>query len=238
MSTKRSAAPAARPARTAATQLPAAAAGASPVQPRRDTKPAARQRQREAPAVRRKSIIHATMRSIAKFGFAGTTIGNICAEAQVSRGLINHHFGTKEELLRQAYKDLCDEWEFQTRDLLLDANRDPEEKLRAMIRVNFGPTLFRQDHLGIWIGFWSVIGKSPALRKLNRELYKQDRNAYEKAFEDVARRRGLSVDARRAAIALSALMDGLWLQWCLDPQGFSPTQAEAACLDLVNGAFH
>jgi len=200
-------------------------------------RPARERHHRESPDVRRKSIIQAAMRSIAKYGFAGTTIGNICAEAQVSRGLINHHFGTKEELLRQAYKELCEEWEFQTRDILLEANRDPEDKLRAMIRVNFGPTLFKQEHLGIWIGFWSVIGKSPSLKKLNRELYKDDRNAYERTIEEIALKRGKSVDSRRAAISLSALMDGLWLQWCLDPKGFTPEEAEAACLDLVNRSF-
>lgn len=230
MSTKRKAAAAVRPARPAARRK----SGTASVETR---KPELERHHREAPDVRRKSIIQATMRSIAKFGFAGTTIGNICAEAQVSRGLINHHFGTKEELLRQAYKDLCEEWEFQTRDLLLQTNRDPEEKMRAMIRVNFGPALFKQEHLAIWIGFWSVIGKSPSLKKLNRELYKQDRKAYEQAFEEVARKRGKKVNARRGAIALSSLMDGLWLQWCLDPQGFSPEEAEAACLDLVNAAF-
>jgi transcriptional repressor BetI len=232
MSTKRKATPAVKPARPAARRK-SAAGGES----RKERKLEVERHHREAPDVRRKSIIQATMRSIAKFGFAGTTIGNICSEAQVSRGLINHHFGTKEELLRQAYKDLCEEWEFQTRDLLLETNRDPEEKMRAMIRVNFGPTLFKQEHLGIWIGFWSVIGKSPSLKKLNRELYKQDRKAYEQAFEELARKRGRKVNARRSAIALSALMDGLWLQWCLDPQGFTPEEAEAACLDLVNAAF-
>ena len=192
---------------------------------------------RESPDVRRKSIIQAAMRSIAKYGYPGTTIGRICAEAQVSRGLINHHFGTKEELIRQSYQELCEEWTFQTRDLLLETHRDPEEKLRAMIRVSFGPTVFKQDHLGIWIGFWSVIGKSPSLKKLNRELYKQDRGAYEKAFDEIAAKRGKSIDSRRAAIALSALMDGLWLQWCLDPKGFAPNEAEAACMDLVTRTF-
>jgi AcrR family transcriptional regulator len=238
MTTKRS------PKTAAAAARPAPARPARPPAPaRKESRAASEGRKnggrhhRESPDVRRKSIIQAAMRSIAKFGFAGTTIGNICAEAQVSRGLINHHFGTKEELLRQAYKDLCEEWEFQTRDILLEANRDPEEKLRAMIRVNFGPILFKQEHLGIWIGFWSVIGKSPALKKLNRELYKQDRKAYEQTFEEIARKRGKAVNARRAAIALSSLMDGLWLQWDLDPTGFTPEEAEAACLDMVNGAF-
>jgi len=202
-----------------------------------DPKPARERQSRESPDVRRKSIIQAAMRSIAKYGYSGTTIGRICAEAQVSRGLINHHFGTKEELIRQSYQELCEEWTFQTRDLLLETQRDPEEKLRAMIRVNFGPTVFKQDHLGIWIGFWSVIGKSPTLKKLNRELYKQDRGTFQKAFDEIAAKRGKPIDSRRAAIALSALMDGLWLQWCLDPKGFAPQEAEAACMDLVTRTF-
>ena len=89
----------------------------------------------------------------------------------------------------------------------------------------------------IWIGFWSVIGKPASLKKLNRELYKQDRGTYQKAFDEIATRRGKRIDSRRAAIALSALMDGLWLQWCLDPKGFSPKDAESACMDLVTRTF-
>jgi len=189
---------------------------------------------RESPDVRRKSLIQATMRSIAKYGYAGTTIGKICAEAQVSRGLINHHFDTKEELIRQSYQELCEEWVFQTRDMMTDAHREPEDKLRAMIRLSFGPTLFKQDYLGIWVGFWSVIGKSPTLKKLNRELYRQDREAYQRIFDEIATRRGKAIDSRRASIQLIALMDGLWLEWCLDPKGFTAEEAVGACLDLVN----
>jgi AcrR family transcriptional regulator len=203
----------------------------------KERKPARDRHTRESPEVRRKSIIQAAMRSIAKYGYAGTTIGRICAEAQVSRGLINHHFGTKEELIRQSYKALCDEWAFQTRDMLLETHRDPEEKLRAMIRVSFGPTVFKQDHLGIWVGFWSVIGKSPSLKKLNRQLYIQDRETYQKTFDEIAVKRGKTIDSRRAAISLGALMDGLWLEWSLDPKGFTPEEAEAACLDFVVRTF-
>ena len=203
----------------------------------KERKPARERHTREAPEVRRKSIIQAAMRSIAKYGYAGTTIGRICAEAQVSRGLINHLFGPKEELIRQSYKALCDEWAFQTRDMLLETHRDPEEKLRAMIRVSFGPTVFKQDHLGIWVGFWSVIGKSPSLKKLNRQLYIQDRETYQKTFDEIAAKRGKTIDSRRAAISLGALMDGLWLEWSLDPKGFTPEEAEAACMDFVVRTF-
>ena len=194
-------------------------------------------RNRETPEVRRKLLIEATMRSIAKFGYAGTTIETICSEAQVSRGLINHHFGSKEELIRQSYKALRDEWVAQTHGAVAEHYDDPEDKLRAMIRVSFGPTMFKQEYLGIWAGFWSAIGKSPALRKMNRELFDKDREAYEAIFEQIGRKRGRRVDARRAALTVIALIDGFWLEWCLDPKSFTAAEAEAACLAFAEQAF-
>ncbi|MEO8161574.1 MAG: transcriptional regulator BetI [Arenimonas sp.] len=194
-------------------------------------------RNRQAPEVRRRELIEATMRSIAKFGYSGTTIETICEEAQVSRGLINHHFGSKEELIRQSYKALRDEWVAQTHGALSNEFVEPEDRLRAMIRVSFGPTMFKQEYLGIWAGFWSAIGKSPALRKLNRELFEQDREAYQGIFEEIARKRGRRIDARRAALTVIALIDGFWLEWCLDPKSFTAAEAEAACLAFATQAF-
>jgi len=204
---------------------------------RKSNKPAATARNRETPEVRRKLLIEATMRSIAKFGYAGTTIETICSEAQVSRGLINHHFGSKEELIRQSYKALRDEWVAATHGSVVDEFAEPEERLRALIRVSFGPTMFKQEYLGIWAGFWSAIGKSPALRKLNRELFDKDRETYQQIFEEIARKRGRTIDTRRAALSIIALIDGFWLEWCLDPKGFTAEEAEAACLGFVAQTF-
>lgn len=194
-------------------------------------------RLRETPDVRRRQLIDAAMRSIAKYGYAGTTIETICDEAKVSRGLINHHFGSKEELIRQSYKALRDEWMAQTHGSLLANYTEPEDKLKAMIRVSFGPTMFKTEYLGIWAGFWSAIGKSPALRKLNRELFEKDREAYQEIFEAIAAKRGKKVDSRRAALSVIALIDGFWLEWCLDPKGFTAEEAEDACLSFVAQTF-
>ena len=203
---------------------------------RKTAKAAANARNRETPEVRRKLLIEATMRSIARFGYAGTTIETICSEAQVSRGLINHHFGSKEELIRQSYKALRDEWVAATHGSVLDEFAEPEERLRALIRVSFGPTMFKQEYLGIWAGFWSAIGKSPALRKMNRELFDKDREAYEAIFAEIALRRGKRIDTRRAALTVIALIDGFWLEWCLDPKSFTAAEAEAACLAFAEQA--
>lgn len=189
-------------------------------------------RAREAADVRRKSLIQATMRSIAKYGFAGSTIEKICDEAQVSRGLINHHFQSKDELIRQAYKELCDEWSFQTHNMLGD-QRDPEDKLRSIIRASFGPSLFKPDYIGIWVGFGSVIAKSPALKRLHRELLAEDITSYQKIFEAIAEKRGLQFNARLASLSLLAMIDGFWNQWYLDPTAFTGEEAAQACFELV-----
>jgi AcrR family transcriptional regulator len=201
--------------------------------PKRKRTAAAEPRAREAAEVRRKSLIQAAMRSIAKYGYAGATIEKICSEAQVSRGLINHHFQSKDELIRQAYRELCEEWTFQTRDMILGADRDPEDKLQSIIRASFGPALFKHDYIGIWVGFGSVIAKSPTLKRLNRELIAEDISTYQKIFEAIAQKRGKTINARQATLTLLAMIDGFWNQWYLDPSAFTGEEASQACFDFV-----
>jgi AcrR family transcriptional regulator len=198
--------------------------------------PVKARRNRENPEVRRKSLIEATRRSIAKNGFAGTTIEKICTEAKVSRGLINHHFGSKEELIRQSYKSLCDEWEYHAHDQA-DGILSAEDELRSVIRTTFSPTLFKPEYLSAWLGFFSVIGKSRGLSKLNRDLSAGDLAVFLSLFERTAAERRAKIDAWGHATALLAMIDGLWLQWSLDPKSFTVKQAEALCLDYVDRVF-
>ena len=41
------------------------------------------------------------------------------------------------------------------------------------------------------------------------------------------------MNAEAMAITLIALVDGLWLELCLDPTGMTPESAKAACLALL-----
>ena len=44
-----------------------------------------------------------------------------------------------------------------------------------------------------------------------------------------------TIDTRRAALALIALLDGLWLEHCLDPETFDATEAAAIAHRWVDG---
>ena len=189
-------------------------------------------RTRESPDVRRGMLIDATTRSIAKYGYAGTTIERICDEAGVSRGLVNHHFGSKEELILQSYKQLCADWAYYTQDMMDEAS-EPEVALRAAISRNFDPKWFKRDYLSVWLGFWSAIPKSSELRKLDRALYKLDLKIFQNLFERLGAKRGVRLDARLQAIGLMSLIEGLWLQWSLDQTSFTVEEAKAVCMGSV-----
>jgi AcrR family transcriptional regulator len=189
-------------------------------------------RYRETPEVRRRLLIEATTRSIARFGYSGTTIERICSEGGVSRGLINHHFGSKDELILQSYSQLCEAWAQYTLEGMKDS-QDPGEALRDAIDRNFDPKMFHPDSLRIWLGFWSVIPKSPKLKKLDGALYRLDMEIFQQVFERLGKKKKIRIDSRLQAISLMALIQGLWLQWALDPKSFSAEEAKAVCLASV-----
>ncbi|WP_345891504.1 TetR family transcriptional regulator C-terminal domain-containing protein [Burkholderia sp. Ax-1735] len=188
---------------------------------------------RETPAVRQQSIIDATMRCIARYSYSETTIDRICAEAKVSRGLINHHFQSKDELMAQTYKRLAAD--------LLDVSRaaaanatGPEDKLDAIIKVCFAAPVFAPKNVKVWLGFWSVAHSDPVIRKAHKELYAGYRQALKKLFDQIAEVRGGTVDSDLAALTLTAVIDGFWLELARDPTSFTAEDALASCLRIVD----
>ncbi|VWB77683.1 transcriptional regulator BetI [Burkholderia lata] len=188
---------------------------------------------RETPAVRQQSIIDATMRCIARYSYSETTIDRICAEAKVSRGLINHHFQSKDELMAQTYKRLAAD--------LLDVSRaaaanatGPEDKLDAIIKVCFAAPVFAPKNVKVWLGFWSVAHSDPVIRKAHKELYAGYRQALKKLFDQIAEVRGGTVDSDLAALTLTAVIDGFWLELARDPTSFTAEDALTSCLRVVD----
>lgn len=186
---------------------------------------------------RRRALIDATLSIIAERGFAETTVARICDAAGVSRGLISHYFAGKEALLLEAYRGLSQELAAETAKAMGDGDGDPMSALRALVEVSFRPPVFEADKIAAWLAFWSAARGSAALNALNRKLYRGYRASVTRLMAEAARSRGLGLDAHRAATALTALIDGLWLEHALDPEAFGADQAEAVCLDYLDRLF-
>ena len=60
---------------------------------------------RREPASQRKlELIQATLSLIAELGVRGTTVRAIAERADVTQGMIRHHFSSKEDLITAAYE--------------------------------------------------------------------------------------------------------------------------------------
>ena len=52
---------------------------------------------------RRDELLGAARRVIGRDGFAGATVGTITREAGASLGLLNYHFGSRDEVVAEAF---------------------------------------------------------------------------------------------------------------------------------------
>lgn len=188
---------------------------------------------RKQPSVRRQQLIEAAIRCLGQGGMSAFTIDRIRAEAGVSRGLINHHFKGKGELLVRVYEAMTAYLVEAPPRSHAGADASSVERFNAMIEASFAPDAFDRTRLRAWLALWGEVSTNPKLRTLHRRRYRQYRRAIAAAISAIARERKRPVDSEGLAVMLIALIDGLWLEWCLDPSALSAADAKAACYDLM-----
>lgn len=191
---------------------------------------------RVAPEDRRRQLGEAALRCIVKHGNAGVSVRQIAAEAGVTQGLITHHFGEINELVAYAF-DLMSTGLLQALMTAVDeAEPTPQKRLDAFIEASFSPLLFDRDVLGVWVVFWGLILHSPRMGASQQGEYSDYVGTVEGLIRDLAAEERFSVaDLRLTAIALTALLDGLWLAWCLNPDSFKPEEGMRLCRNWVEG---
>jgi len=188
---------------------------------------------RQSPEQRRREIVAAAVRCLAKGGVGAFTVSEICAEAGISHGLINHYFPSKENLLVATYDTVADLLVQATRDALARTQRQPEDKLIAIVESSFAGAIFNETNLAVWLALWGQVRTHAGLRRKHNELYEGYRRAIARIIDQLAAKRGLAVEGAPLALALTALIDGLWLEYCLNPTVFSVEHARRSCYLLL-----
>lgn len=206
--------------------------------PRRGAKKAPPRFSREQPELRRAMLIEAATRCLSRGGIGAFTVDSICKEAGVSRGLINHYFDSLDGLLVEVYKSslyasVTAHIAEAQRRRAENADWPPEAALAALIQSNFAPQYFSRANLLIWLSLWGEIAVNARLKAAHRELYDAYRAELAEDIAAVAAARGRKVDAPTLARNFIALVDGLWLEWCLDETVVTPEAAEAAGFEMI-----
>jgi len=175
---------------------------------------------RAEPDARRLSLIEATTRVLARDGAAGASVRTIAAEAGVSPGLVGHYFGGVDALVAATYQHVGARVSDALHDAIAAAGDDPRARLTGYVTASFAPPIADPALLATWLAFWSLVKARPDIAVLHDDIYAEYRRDLEALLEacDVT-------DLRLAAIAITALVDGLWLELCLSPQSFTPEEA-------------
>ena len=185
--------------------------------------------------VRRRSLVEATLESLKRHGHEGLSIRRISAEAGVSIGLINHHFPNKNALVAEAYRHFNSQLVAGIRAAAENAPQAPRERLRALFKATFSPPNLNRDVLAVWIVFWGLYHHSSEIQAVHDEAYGGYMSLLREPLAGLQKAHGrLRLNVRLAAIGLQALLDGLWLEWCLDPDNFSPREAVTLCENWID----
>jgi TetR/AcrR family transcriptional repressor of bet genes len=190
---------------------------------------------RAPPTVRREALIEATLACLRKHGREGLSVRRIGAEAGVSPGLINHHFPSVSTLVAAAYETLSMSLLHSIRQRAREDGVSPRERLRRFYQAWFAPALLDPGLFNTWLVFWSMISHHAEVRAVHDRTYAAYRATLESLLGQLRRSQGVPrFRPRPAAIALSALLDGLWIEASINPRTFRPAEAVAHCEDWTS----
>lgn len=191
---------------------------------------------REPAADRRRHLGEAVLRCILKNGSAGISVRQIAAEAGVSLGLIRYHFGEFDDLIAYAFDMTTDTFFHAIGEAIDRAEPHPRARLEAFIRASFSPLLLDRNVLGVWVVFWGLILHSRRMGSAQTREYSLYLAMVEGLLRDLATAEGIQIsDLKLACIGFTALLDGLWLAWCLNPAAFQPEEGISLCRMWVEG---
>jgi AcrR family transcriptional regulator len=176
------------------------------------------------PDARRLALIDACAAGLAARGAAGVSVRTVCADAGVSPGLLRHYFDGIADLIAATYTHVAGQVTAAIGAAVAQAGPDPRARLHAHVTASFHPPIATPELLATWLAFWSLVKTDARIAALHRELYARAC----RDLEALLRSAGMKpAEAPIAAIAVNALVDGLWLELSLGAGAFTTADAEA-----------
>lgn len=175
---------------------------------------------------RRQALIAATAQCLAERGATGTSVREICARAGVSSGLLTHYFDGVDALIVATYREVGRKVSNAARGAVEAAGDDPRKQLDAYVDATFRPPILDPDLLATWVAFWTLVKSNSEIEQVHAEHYQEYRSDMERLIARCAPTMSAR-DVMLAAVGITALVDGLWLELCLDPRTFTAEEASS-----------
>jgi AcrR family transcriptional regulator len=189
--------------------------------------------------VRRQDLIKATMDCIAEDGLQGATVRRIAVRAGVTSGLIRYYFPGKNELIHAAYRETMSGMTSQAKASVENtkgSDDTPPARLRRFIAASLSPPVVDARVLTLWATFIGLIHIDAEMATIHKESYLAYRNEIESLIAGVfayESRDASRNDLANYAIAVNAVIDGLWLEGCLAGKMFGENDLVAIGIKTV-----
>lgn len=199
---------------------------------------ASRTRRTASREKRRRQLIDATMKCIARKGMSSMTLGDVAGEAGLSAGIVNLHFESKENLLNETLRFLANEYRVRFDKTLERAGPDPAVQLEAVMALDFKPSICNRQKLAVWFAYWGEVRSQPAYRRICDELDRYYDEVIERLCARIIEEGGYrNVSAAVASEALLSMTNGLWLSCLISPGSWDRAAAMAAVMSYLESVF-
>lgn len=182
----------------------------------------------------REDLLAGAKRCLYEKGYARTSIRDIATAAGVSMAAVGYHFGSKEALLNEAFRQANLEWAEEIAAALTVDEDAPDrfEQIWAKIIDSFAA------HKALWAVNFEVIGQVDHVPEIRADLARnlaEARQGFAYPFED---RDAPPDDRTRWAMGsvYQALLTGLMAQLMIDPEHAMTAQDLATALKAIAAA--
>ena len=183
--------------------------------------------------LRREQIVRATIRCLARAGYAALTMKAVAREAGISQGILHYYFASKRAILVAALETVMADLDRRVAD-----GERPAGNARERLRATIGGCLrLAEDDREFWVvfvEFWGEMMHDAELAAVNAALYRRLRRSLGAVVaRGIREGRFRRVDPEEAGAMILALLDGLSLQRTFDPGALALARVTRACEDAV-----
>jgi AcrR family transcriptional regulator len=173
---------------------------------------------------RREELVTAARRVIGRDGFAAATVGTITREAGASLGLLNYHFGSKDEVVAEAFAAAARE-DLGELEAISRRFEDPAERLAAYLDQSEWEDA---ESWRLWVDAWGESVHSPLVRDTLGRFDIGWRAVLAEVIVDGVRQGCWEcVDPQDTAARLVAVLDGIGLHTTVHGEDVPPERATA-----------
>lgn len=157
--------------------------------------------------IRRLELRRAAFAVMRREGASATTLEKVAKEAGASKGIVLHYFKNKQELFEEAMREGNASLREDVARRLAIAST-PLERIWAVVESNLGEEFFRMEYAQAWLSLCAEIAWEPQLARLQRIFHSRMHSNLMSGYGKLREK----AEAHRLSLAMSALIDGLWVR--------------------------